>query len=305
MAADDAVMPTGRFRRTTLPALLAARTGAALALDAARRLRKGDSAAELARDERLAKAATRAAKQMGEMKGAVMKIGQLLSFVDASMVPEGFREALASLQADAPPMDYELAVDMVESEFGARPDEVFAWFSPRPMAAASIGQVHLARLDDGTELAVKVQYPGIAEAVATDLRNGTLISGIVSMLQMIAGPMMPSVDAKAIVEEIRDRISEELDYRIEAKNQQEMTEFWDGDHVRRIPAVFHELCTERVLTTSTSTACASQQPSDSPRNFATRGALTITRFSFGNMYRHHASTPTLTPATTCSTKTGP
>src|SRR5687767_3614849 len=172
MSRDERPMPTGRIRRTAMPAFLAARTATAIGA-ANLRARRGDSLAELARDERLAAAATRIATTMGDMKGAVMKIGQLLSFVDSSMIPEAYRDALAVLQADAPPMAYHLVEDVLTAELGAPPGEVFEWISPNPIAAASIGQVHMAHLGD-RELVVKVQYPGVADAIAADLRNGAL-----------------------------------------------------------------------------------------------------------------------------------
>jgi predicted unusual protein kinase regulating ubiquinone biosynthesis (AarF/ABC1/UbiB family) len=124
----------------------------------------GDAAeaAERARQERLAQ---RYAEVLGDMKGAVMKVGQILSFVDVDGVVPGahrqlFQSTLARLQTDAPPLAPDEVAGVVRAELGARPEKIFAYFSPQPVAAASIGQVHMARLADGTELAVKVQYTG-------------------------------------------------------------------------------------------------------------------------------------------------
>ncbi len=105
-----------------------------------------------------------------------MKIGQALSFIDVSLIPEEYRKALSMLQSDAPAMPFEKVEAVVEKELGAKPGEIFTWFSPRPIAAASIGQVHMAHLGD-REVVVKVQYPGVAKAVEADLRNAALLLG--------------------------------------------------------------------------------------------------------------------------------
>jgi len=138
-------------------------------------------AAERARQERLAE---RYAEVLGDMKGAVMKVGQILSFVDVDgVVPtssrELFQSTLARLQSDVPPLAPDEIADVIATELGARPEEIFAFFSPRPVAAASMGQVHLACLTDGTELAVKVQYPGVADAVRADLANSNLLASVI------------------------------------------------------------------------------------------------------------------------------
>lgn len=178
---------------------------------------------------------------LGNMKGALMKIGQMASFLDDGL-PEPIREALASLQADAPPMSAELAAGVIEEELGARPEVIFAEWDPQPLSAASIGQVHRAVTRDGTAVAVKVQYPGVDKAIMSDLDNS-------QMLFMILGMLFPGLDPKPIVEEIRERLGEEVDYRLEAKNQ---TDFhrWYADHpFIHIPKVIPEHSSQRVLTT--------------------------------------------------------
>jgi predicted unusual protein kinase regulating ubiquinone biosynthesis (AarF/ABC1/UbiB family) len=162
MAGKRDPIPVGRLRRSLPLAALTARSLGGQASQWVRLRRAGE-------DERVAKLvalharqAQRYAELMGGMKGAIMKLGQILSFVDsAGLIPEAYRgvwqDALASLRADAPPMDPALVASVVEAELGSPPDRIFAYFSPRPIAAASIGQVHTAELADGTELAVKVQ----------------------------------------------------------------------------------------------------------------------------------------------------
>ena len=179
------------------------------------------------------------------MKGAVMKVGQILSFVDVDgLVPassrELFQSTLARLQSDVPPLAPDEIADVIRAELGARPEEIFAFFSPRPVAAASMGQVHMARLADGTELAVKVQYPGVSDAVRADLANTNLLASVIRAGLALLGPEAPNVDPKMLVEEIRDRVVDELDYTIEAANQQEFHALYDGHPFIHIPAVHPE-----------------------------------------------------------------
>src|SRR5699024_8065583 len=108
--------------------------------------------------------AEQVAETLGNLKGALMKLGQMASYLDQGM-PEPVREALAQLQADAPPMAPELAASVIEAELGAGPETVFAEWDPVPIAAASIGQVHRALTRDGRAVAVKVQYPGVDDAI--------------------------------------------------------------------------------------------------------------------------------------------
>jgi predicted unusual protein kinase regulating ubiquinone biosynthesis (AarF/ABC1/UbiB family) len=159
-------LPTGRLGRTVRLTGLAGHTLITRTQTRIHARANSDAAlaAERARQERLAK---RYVEALGDMKGAVMKIGQMLSFVDVGgMVPASsrklFQSTLAQLQSDVPPLTPDEIADVIVMELGARPEEIFASFSPWPVAAASLGQVHLARLRDGTELAVKVQYPGVS-----------------------------------------------------------------------------------------------------------------------------------------------
>ena len=177
---------------------------------------------------------------LGEMKGVMMKIGQMASYLDEGM-PEPVRQTLASLQHDAPPMEGDVAIAVVERELGGRLGRFFSDFDEVPVAAASIGQVHHAVTKGGREVAVKVQYPGIAEAIAADLDNTQMLGSIMSM-------MFSGLDPGPLVGELRARIGEELDYRHEAKNQQLFVDFYRGHPHVHIPEVFHDLSADRVLT---------------------------------------------------------
>lgn len=181
------------------------------------------------------------AKTMGQMKGAFMKIGQLLSFISDS-IPEEYRAALEHLQTSAPAMDFALLRDIAERELGMPLERAFASIDSEPLASASIGQVHRARLPTGEEVAVKIQYPGVAEAIRADLDNATMFN------RMVRG-FFPELDASSLMEEIRSRVYEELDYVREAENQRAFCDLYDGHPFIRVPRVFDSHSTARVLTT--------------------------------------------------------
>jgi len=171
-----------------------------------------------------------------------MKLGQMVSFVSDALPPEA-QAALAQLQADAPPMAPSLAADVVRSELGADPTEVFARWDPIPVAAASIGQVHRATLGDGRAVAVKVQYPDIEASIGADLADGERIGRLLSAVTL------RSVDVPALADELRDRMADELDYRIEAAHQHAFAVRFAGHPSIRVPDVVADHSGRRVLTT--------------------------------------------------------
>jgi predicted unusual protein kinase regulating ubiquinone biosynthesis (AarF/ABC1/UbiB family) len=270
-----------RAGRNLAVARLGGRLGRRQAVHLARRtFASAERREALDREHELATAAD-VAGALGDMKGVLMKLGQLASFLDDGL-PEPVREALASLQQDAPPMRAELAAEVIERELGAPPDVVFAEWDPVPIAAASIGQVHRAVTRDGQAVAVKVQYPGVDKAIRTDLDNTQFL------LQTI-GMLFPGLDAGPMVEEIKARFGEEIDYRLEAKNQRQFADFYRGHPFIHVPDVVDGLSTGRVLTTelvvgarfSDVVATWSQEERD-------RAGETIYRFVFRSIYRMHA-----------------
>lgn len=269
------------------PAALGARGAAGVAGTWARGLFRDSSAREQAQLDRLVRTAEQAAALMGEMKGAVMKLGQMLSFADVSALPPEVQAVLASLQADAPPMAWELVEETVAGELGRHPDGLFERFSRVPIAAASIGQVHAATTRDGTDVVVKVQYPGVAEAIDADLRNTALLSTMATMAKALAGPLMPRTDVKAMAEELRDRVLEELDYVREAANQQRFADLWRGHPTIRVPDVVHELSSRRVLTQHYHDGMRWAAAVEQPRELRDAWAEAIYRFVFTSLYRHH------------------
>lgn len=209
------------------------------------RVKGAFKSAELAYEEkRLAHLASgrRIAHTLGELKGAAMKVGQMATIASSVLPPEVI-DSLRTLQRSAPPMSYELVAHRIRLEFGVPVEELFRTFSKEPCAAASIGQVHRAQLDDGREAAVKVQYPGVEDAVDSDLSHLKLAlraSGLASL--------HASAHDEAF-EELRQRLHEELDYVREAENLARVQAFHAARHpFVRIAEVVPERSTKRVLT---------------------------------------------------------
>lgn len=220
------------------------------------------------------------AATLGELKGALMKIGQMASYLDQGL-PEPVRDALAQLQADAPPMAPELAAGVVAAELGDPPDCVFARWEPAPLASASIGQVHRAVTLDGRDVAVKVQYPGVREAITADLASaGLVFSGL--------GMMFPGLEPEPLIEEIRARLLEELDYEQEATNQRFFADHYRGHPFIRVPEVIDELSTGRVLTTELVTGSRLDEVEAWDEAARDRVGEILYRFVFGSLYRFGA-----------------
>jgi len=233
-----------RLARTARVARLGAKVGGTWASTSARKVfASAERRIELDDRRRLA-TAEQVAAELGQMKGALMKLGQMASYLDDGL-PEPFRMALASLRNAAPPMSPALAAGVIRDELGADPHTVFAQWDPEPIAAASIGQVHRAilRSDDGTErpVAVKVQYPGVDQAIAADLRNADMLGTL--LRQGFGG-----LDPDEMVDEIKQRLTEELDYRREADNQALFADFYRGHPFIHVPDVVVSHSTARVLT---------------------------------------------------------
>ncbi len=216
---------------------------------------------------------------LGEMKGALMKLGQMASYLGEGM-PEPMRQALAGLHSDAPPMPSDLALTEIEASLGRPLHELFAEIDGEPIAAASIGQVHRAVTHDGREVAVKVQYPGIADAIASDLDN-------TERLAMLLGMVYPGLNPDELVEELRARINEELDYVNEAANQQLFADYYAGHPHVWIPAVQDDLSTTNVLTTEFVPGRLFEAVYDESREEKERVAEILYRFVFRSLNRQY------------------
>jgi predicted unusual protein kinase regulating ubiquinone biosynthesis (AarF/ABC1/UbiB family) len=279
-------VPQGRLRRTAPLAAISARAAGEGVVDVLRRRLKGERGASL---EFHVRNAERYADALSRAQGVLMKAGQILSFVDTTAAIEGqygevYRAALASLQADAEPMDPVLVAAVVESELGRPPEQLFAEFSPAPIAAASIGQVHAARLHDGTEVAVKVQYPGVAEAIRADLANTELLFTFIKIAKGVM-PQLRSFDVRAVADEVAERIGEELDYGIELANQAEFAEHYRDHPFVHVPEVFPALSTDRVLTMEMVHGRRWTAIDDVDEALRDRWGEAIDRFFFGSIAR--------------------
>jgi predicted unusual protein kinase regulating ubiquinone biosynthesis (AarF/ABC1/UbiB family) len=220
------------------------------------------------------------ARELGHMKGAIMKAGQLLGFIAEGLPPDA-QAALATLQADVPPMAPSLAESVIRAELGADPDRVFLDWNPVPVAAASIGQVHRAVLRDGRIVAVKVQYPGVDHAIRGDLDNAELLYRFFSTFTL------RGLDVKGLVDELRERMGDELDYRLEAQNQAQFAELYHDHPFIKIPEVVPELSTTRVLTTEWVDGLTWAE-FEARATFAAkqRAGEILFRFAQGSVHRH-------------------
>jgi predicted unusual protein kinase regulating ubiquinone biosynthesis (AarF/ABC1/UbiB family) len=271
-----------RLGRNARLARMGARVGGTYATTAARKTFASTERREALDRHRELRSAQQVADELGHMKGALMKLGQMASYLDDGL-PEPLRLALSQLQSNAPPMSIDLAIGTVEQELGGRIDELFVEFDPNPIAAASIGQVHRAILldpDSGLEraVAVKVQYPGIADAIVADLRNADLLGAI--LRQGFGG-----LDPAEMVDEIKLRIAEETNYDLEARHQQVFADYYRDHPFIRIPEVVPQMSTARVLTTELveGFGWAELMQRDQPER--DRVGETIFRFVFRSLYR--------------------
>jgi predicted unusual protein kinase regulating ubiquinone biosynthesis (AarF/ABC1/UbiB family) len=237
-------LPTGRLTRTARVGGLVTGQGLRWAgMRTANRVRTPERAAA-AQSERTAALVTQLVDQLGQMRGAAMKVGQMISMVDFDGLGEDEQDELqgklAALRDDVPPVPFADLEELMRKEFGGPIQRVFSEFDERAFAAASIGQVHRATTVGGDDVVVKIQYPGVAEAVETDLRNATMLLPLVKRLA-------PGLDAKALAAELRERIGEELDYELEAQNQRRIQRLTRGHPFLRVPRVHTDLSTRRVL----------------------------------------------------------
>jgi predicted unusual protein kinase regulating ubiquinone biosynthesis (AarF/ABC1/UbiB family) len=283
-APDAGRLPSGRLGRTARVGGLVTGQGLRWAsMRTANRLRSPERA-EAAQNERTAALVNELVEQLGRMRGAAMKVGQMISMIELDELPAEQREALesklASLRDAVPPVRFAQLERLMRQEFGGPLSRVFAEFEERAFAAASIGQVHRAVTVDGDEVVVKVQYPGVAEAVETDLRNATLLVPLVKRLA-------PGVDAKALFSELRDRVGEELDYELEAQNQRRIERRLRGHPFISVPRVYTALSTRRVLVTEYVEGERFDDVRARGEGERDRYGEIVFRFFFGLLYRDH------------------
>jgi predicted unusual protein kinase regulating ubiquinone biosynthesis (AarF/ABC1/UbiB family) len=277
-------IPTSRVARTAKVTGLAAGQAARQLGTHTTNLARTEQGRQKALERRHVEAAQQIVSALGTMKGAAMKLGQVMSFLDVGLVPEEYREEfqrkLGELRDAAPKVRFSNMRKVIDAELDEPLEDVFAEFDETPMAAASIGQVYRARLHDGRDVAVKVQYPGVAQAVRADMQN---LGMILRLMKRVA----PGLDVKATAEELRSRIGDELDYELEAQNQRAMARIFRHHPFIVVPEVVSGLAREKVLVTEFAPGVGFDVIK--ARDQATRDRVgeIVFRFYFGCMYRHH------------------
>ena len=280
MSAATAAMRQSRISRGAALARLALRIGGRYVARSPKLLFASvERRAEL-RHDLAYRSADEVAEELGSMKGVLMKLGQMASYIYDDM-PLTFRAAMSRLQHRAAPMTPELAASVIRQELGGEPEQLFREWDPLPFAAASIGQVHRAITRDGRAVAVKVQYPGIARSITSDLRN-------VGLLRRVVGAAFPGLDTRSFVDEVSDRLREEVDYVREAESQEVFARYYDGHPVIRVPHVVPELSTARVLTSELVAGSSFDDLLTWDQHEKDLAAETIHRFVFRSLYRLHA-----------------
>ncbi len=282
MAKDK--IPTSRVGRTAKIGGLAAGQAIRQAGTRAANVARTKEGRSSALERRHVDAAEQIVAALGTMKGAAMKVGQVMSFLDVGLVPEEYREEfqrkLGALRDAAPTVTFKDMRKVIEEELDERIKHVFGEFDEEPVAAASIGQVYRARLKDGREVAVKVQYPGVAAAVRADMQN-------VGLILRLAKRIAPGMDVSAISNEIRERIHEELDYELEAQNQRRLARLFRGHPFITIPDVITSLSRERIMVSEYVEGIGFERLKELPQGHRDRIGEILFRFYFGCLYRHH------------------
>jgi predicted unusual protein kinase regulating ubiquinone biosynthesis (AarF/ABC1/UbiB family) len=269
-------MTSGIDRSRLRRAVSLSKLGAKLALKQGRRL--------VARDESEVhrEVARLLVKELGALKGLPMKVGQLLSYMNGA-VPDEYREVyqsiLGELRTTSTPVAPGAWRGVFAEELGEQPEAMLEEFDPTPMATASIGQVHRA-VHHGQPVCVKIQYPGIAEAIRSDLAN---VEALVAVLRRV----MPRVDTRQMIDDFRVRLAEECDYEQEADYQRRFAAIYRDDPDIVVPAVVGELSTKRVLTTRFVTGLSlADFVASASRTERDRAGLALFRFAFGTLIEH-------------------
>ncbi len=281
MAKDK--IPTGRVTRTAKVGRVAAGQAVRQAGTKVTNVARSEEARTKALEKRHLEAAEQIVAALGTMKGAAMKLGQVMSFLDVGLVPEDYREEfqrkLGELRDAAPNVRFEDMRTVIEEDLEEAIEDAFDAFEEEPIAAASIGQVYRARLRDGRDVAVKVQYPGVNKAVRADMQN-------LGLILRLTHHIAPGLDSKAITEEIRTRINEELDYELETQNQRSLARIFRGHPFIAIPDVVTRLCRERVMVSEYVHGTGFEELKTFPQAERDRVGEIVFRFFMGCLYRH-------------------
>jgi predicted unusual protein kinase regulating ubiquinone biosynthesis (AarF/ABC1/UbiB family) len=245
-------------------------------------LARSQSGREAAEQRRQIEEAEKIVDVLGHMKGVAMKVGQIASVIDLEGLPpeqrQRFQAKLAALRDSAPRVSFKDMRKVIEGDLGERLENVFDEFEPEAVAAASIGQVYRARLDDGRRVAVKVQYPRVAAAVRADLQN-------IGLLLRAAKRIAPALDDKSVAAELRERLGDELDYEHEAQAQRDFSRRFSDHPFIVIPGVVSELSGERVLVSEWVDGMEFEEVKQLDTKTRDRFGEIVFRFFFGSLYR--------------------
>jgi len=282
VARDPEAIPTGKARRATkTTAALAPSTVRFFGSLATNVARSPESAHDLL-ERRHEEIADHALQVLSSLRGGAMKIGQMASFVDVDFLPPEYRaiyqDKLAELRDAAPPMSWTRVRRVLASEWEEPLESLFEDFEHEAAAAASIGQVHRAVLPGGRRVAVKVQYPEIADALASDVEVAAI--GV-----RLARALAPGLDPRAVMHELRERILEELDYELEAQHQRAFARAHREHPFVHVPEVHTALCRRRVLVSDWVQGRRFEEILALPQAQRNRVGEIIDRFFFGSMYR--------------------
>ncbi len=271
-------VPRNAVSRTAKLAVLPLGFAGRTALGLGKRI--GGRSAELVAQEIQQRTSDQVFRVLGELKGGAMKLGQALSIFEAALPPElaePYRATLTKLQESAPPLPASSVHRVLAADLGEDWRSEFTSFDDAPAAAASIGQVHRAVWKDGRQVAVKIQYPGAGKALISDFTQ-------LSRLARLFGVLMPGLDVKPLLDELRSRIAEELDYRMEAESQQAFALAYEGDPDIYVPPVV--ACTDHVLVTEWMDGTPlSKVISDGSKPDRDRAGILLARFLFSGPAR--------------------
>jgi predicted unusual protein kinase regulating ubiquinone biosynthesis (AarF/ABC1/UbiB family) len=279
---QDRSIPRSRLRRSARVGMLAGVGGVRYAGAKAANLVRSKDRGDARMDDLALESADKLVETLGRMKGAAMKMGQLASFVDTDYLPDEYRELfqdkLGKLRTSAPAMPWQKVRKVLIEEYEDPYEELFAEIETEAFAAASIGQVHRARLPDGRRVAVKIQYPGVDAAIRADLSNA-------GMILRFAKALAPGLDAKAVAAELKERVLEELDYEYEAQNQRTFSRAYRGHPFIYVPDVVTRLSRNRVLVTEYVEGTGFDEIKQLDQDSRSRFGEIIFRFYLGSIFQ--------------------
>ncbi len=246
-------------------------------------LRSGEGS-QAALEKRHAQSAEEMVRTLGSLKGVAVKVAQMASIIDIDMLPDEYREIyqreLGSLRQNAPPMSWKKVKSVLDDQWDLPINRLFKDFDEEATAAASIGQVHRATLKDGRDVAVKVQYPDIADALRADVENAALF---LRLGKLVA----PGLDTKSVAKELKERVLEELDYELEAQNQRRFARAYRDHPFICVPEVVTELSRERVMVSEWVEGMEFDDVMNLSQPRRDRFGEIIYRFAFGSIYHLH------------------